>query len=448
MYDESPASYLTKCGSLNHPDVDVDVGDLRAASNITPPGISSTTKVFSSQTLSDNTKSEIARPTWWFVSKKLGLDAFIDERDIECGDDIPEELLRNAYECTHAICFLSPNYRTRKTCVRELNTFMKRKNVEKDGLEVIPVLWKIEDTKGYCRDLGKIKYIRFDSAAGLVQFLTNVLWPQLEKRLNGTHRSRQAYKDILVEYVETHRGKHETPIPDALERFAKRQRAKGLIRRVVVVTLALIVLLVGTVVALVVVFGGKSTGGASVESPAITPTEFPVFDPPDSPIEVKNIDGSSTGCQGDQECDTSFCLDTVCCTECRRIVLTAVKTAGDGAGGWVEPRFSINEIQVYPIGIPGGVGSLKDNSLHFFDPNPQLGNIPPNSEIKIEVFEEDDSSMIDWHIVDVDNDDIVNINILPEEWYRADDRDPYELFTVEKSNWQFFYRVETECCAP
>lgn len=88
------------------------------------------TRVFISHTGTGRIKSDIALPTYWLLTKKCNVEAFLDAETLGPGRDVDGNLAKEAYRCTHALCIISAEYRESKYCIKELNTFMKRLSEE------------------------------------------------------------------------------------------------------------------------------------------------------------------------------------------------------------------------------------------------------------------------------------------------------------------------------
>ena len=120
-----------------------DVGELTLDSVDNPsqewPMSTDRFSIFVSHTGQDGAKEEIARPTHWLLTKKLGAEAFLDDENATPGDGTVKVLIEPAYKCSHAVVIISPSFRKRRCCVQELNTFMARRR-RGDGICVIPVL--------------------------------------------------------------------------------------------------------------------------------------------------------------------------------------------------------------------------------------------------------------------------------------------------------------------
>ena len=192
-----------------------DVGDL-LPENLP---ISSTPLVFLSCTDRDAVKGEIARPTHWFLTSILEVEAFLDEYDTEAGSPVVEALVRPANTCTHALVILSPSFRKREFCVRELNTFMARLR-SKDGISIIPALWLTENVEGYHRDVDKLIWVGDKETRDPATYMVHTLWPVLVRQLGGTEIGTELLEKRLVQYVQSQRGL-TCSIPSSLERFAR-----------------------------------------------------------------------------------------------------------------------------------------------------------------------------------------------------------------------------------
>ena len=166
-------------------------------------------------------KEEIARPSHWFLETILKVDTFMDDAVMAPGQDKMLSLIKPAHRCTHAVVVLSPSFRKSKYCVKELNTFMERYD-RRDGIRVIPALWRVEDVDGYAEDLDQINWLRNRNEANdAADFLVSTLWPAIMIALGKDPFDRPKLENFLTQYVVKHRTR--VPIPVSLERLAMRR---------------------------------------------------------------------------------------------------------------------------------------------------------------------------------------------------------------------------------
>jgi hypothetical protein len=179
----------------------------------------------------------IARPTHWFLVNCLEIETFFDEHDMIWGDKIDQSLGELAYGCTDALVILSPNFRRKKYCVSELNTFVFRRDINEDGIVVLPVLWKLEELSGYSVAISKSVWVKGGSDDPAL-FLTQTLWPHLTKRFKKFHaggwlkklfagRKQINFDKCLAQYVESNRealARKGTKIPSCLYNHAFRTK--------------------------------------------------------------------------------------------------------------------------------------------------------------------------------------------------------------------------------
>lgn len=174
--------------------------------------------VFISHTGRDRVKDLIAGPTFWFLTNVLKVSAFVDNRSIAAGKVVIEELAEAAQKCTHALIILSPNFRKRKYCVMELNTFMRR-HQDEDGICVVPALWKRFDLDDFPDDVRGLAWIQHDPLDE-ADYITQTLWPNLARRLGCNQKIGQdpyLNEEYLLSYIDCHRS-----VPAPLVAFAKR----------------------------------------------------------------------------------------------------------------------------------------------------------------------------------------------------------------------------------
>lgn len=173
--------------------------------------------IFLSHTNRDSCKEWFARPTRWFLEHRLGVHAYLDEADSHSTSaDVLHNVMKPAYQCTHAAVILSPSYRKRKYCVGELNIFMERKKVDED-LHIIPFLWQIQDTSGYAPRLKSLVW----KGQGLVEkaeFLVE-LWTVLTRSIGHGDLSDQDIYDGLRGYCE-YSTKKQQKVPDFIRALA------------------------------------------------------------------------------------------------------------------------------------------------------------------------------------------------------------------------------------
>jgi len=177
---------------------------------------------FLSHTGRDGVKEEIAHPTYWFLKRILGVEAFLDDSDAIRGNTVMEALVPPSYECTHALVIVSPTFRQRSCCVRELNTFMARWR-RRDGIRVIPALWLLNNLDGYHPDVDDLIRIGNGGTRYCVSYLVKNLWPELVRMLGRPAIATELLEEYLVEYVKFHTGTRD--IPADLETFAKMKGA-------------------------------------------------------------------------------------------------------------------------------------------------------------------------------------------------------------------------------
>ena len=168
----------------------------------------------------------IARPTHWFLKKCLEMETFMDDRDMIWGVKIDQSLGELAYGCTDALVILSPNFRRKKYCVSELNTFILRRDILKDGIVLLPILWKLEELEGYSVAISKSVWVKGGSDDPAL-FLTETLWPHLTERFKKFHAGsgRINFDRCLARYVKENRKKVALmgkEIPSCLENHAYR----------------------------------------------------------------------------------------------------------------------------------------------------------------------------------------------------------------------------------
>jgi len=193
-----------------------DVGELSLDSIDNPERLwpmSDDPYIFLSHTGRDDVKEEIARPTYWFLTKVLRVKAFLDDLSLSPGEKVMEALLPHAYKCTSALVILSPTFREREFCVRELNTFMARWR-RKDGIRVLPALWLMKNVDGYHPDVDGLIWIGNQGTKYCVKYMLQILWPKLVREFDRPEMSRTQLKEHLVEYVKLHRGGIHAIPPD------------------------------------------------------------------------------------------------------------------------------------------------------------------------------------------------------------------------------------------
>jgi len=201
--------------------IEKDVGEL-SLDNVDDPSqkwpMNATPYIFLSHTGQDGVKEDIARPTHWFLTEVLEVEAFVDDLNAIPGNPSVETLMPPAYKCTYALVILSRSFRERRFCVRELNTFVARLR-RKDGIRVVPVLWQINSLKGYHPDVEELSYIASKETVDAADFMIYTLWPKVLRALDHPVISTEILQDHLFQYVDSHRGGANS-IPPCLERFA------------------------------------------------------------------------------------------------------------------------------------------------------------------------------------------------------------------------------------
>ncbi|KAH0775533.1 hypothetical protein KY290_006944 [Solanum tuberosum] len=75
--------------------------------------------------------------------KNRGIFTFQDDKRLEQGDSIPEELLKAIEESQVALIFFSKNYATSRWCLNELVNIMEFKE-EENGQTVIPIFYNVD----------------------------------------------------------------------------------------------------------------------------------------------------------------------------------------------------------------------------------------------------------------------------------------------------------------
>lgn len=187
---------------------------------------SQTPFVFFSQTNTDKARELIARPTYWFLQNVLRVEAFLDERDSAMGKDKHEVMLKNAFHCTHAVVILSPTFREREFCVKELNTFMYRMFQLQHDITIIPCLWggvkKEELQTSYAKKVADLIRLEQDEDDNdEADFLIYHLWPKLIKIFpQHAPQTTGELEDCLLTFwktVEQTKGK----IPNRFKYFVK-----------------------------------------------------------------------------------------------------------------------------------------------------------------------------------------------------------------------------------
>ena len=143
--------------------------------------------VFLSQSNRDKARDNISAPTYWFLTEKLQIRTFLDLWDNDPGMSNEAMLFQAAHQCSYALVVLSPSFRRRPFCVKELNTFMKRwwedNPRTSSAIRVIPILWNLTDTTGYCPALGELSWVSSSPGEGAATFLTETLWPDLARKV-------------------------------------------------------------------------------------------------------------------------------------------------------------------------------------------------------------------------------------------------------------------------
>jgi len=75
--------------------------------------------------------------------KNRGIFTFQDDKRLENGDSIPEELLKAIEESQVALVIFSKNYATSRWCLNELVKIMECKE-EENGQTVIPIFYDVD----------------------------------------------------------------------------------------------------------------------------------------------------------------------------------------------------------------------------------------------------------------------------------------------------------------
>lgn len=185
--------------------------------------MSDTDYVFLSHTGKDGVKDEIARPTYWFLTAVLGVQAFLDEQSPDWGSHITEAVGKAAYRCTHAVVILSPTFREREYCVLELNTFMRRWR-NKDGIQVLPILHGIRDVKGYHAEVNNLIRKGSQAMQSGADCMVDDLWPALLRKLKRPAMTKDQLEELLAEYVDKNAG--HCQIPACIFSRTSRQRSR------------------------------------------------------------------------------------------------------------------------------------------------------------------------------------------------------------------------------
>lgn len=151
----------------------------------------------------DNSKELFARPVYWLLTQSLGISAFLDDWSIGFGEHKEDAMARALYECNSALVILSPSFRSRQFCVKELNTLMHRQKVD-DGVKILPVLWQMDNVKDYNPALANLIYA-VGKTSNPVYFLLDTLWPKLIQALGLETRSRKMIEQLLT-YISIQSG--------------------------------------------------------------------------------------------------------------------------------------------------------------------------------------------------------------------------------------------------
>jgi hypothetical protein len=61
--------------------------------------------------------------------ERAGVRCFLDERDLKLGDSAADTMLKAMAEAQYGVVILSKGFFEREWCVKELETFLNRKNV-------------------------------------------------------------------------------------------------------------------------------------------------------------------------------------------------------------------------------------------------------------------------------------------------------------------------------
>lgn len=178
---------------------------------------------FLSHTGRDGVKEELALPTKYFLEQVLGVEkAFLDQQDSILGERITKAIVKPAYKCTHALVLISPRFREQKWCVRELNTFLERKR--REDIEVLLVLWKVENLDGFHPDTDKLVWLRAETHCS-PNFMVQFLWPELIRKMGLRKMRSAALERHLVRQIESARG--HGIIPPDHETFVKNYRNRA-----------------------------------------------------------------------------------------------------------------------------------------------------------------------------------------------------------------------------
>lgn len=205
-----------------------NVGVLGASSITQKSSMSAEDDVFISHTGQDkpnNVKELFARPAYWFLKQVIGVNACFDDGpgELEIGGEVTEELTRRAYQCTHALVILSPRFRERRMCVKELNTFMRRLQ-SNDGIRVVLVMWEIDNLEGYHDQLGELVRFPQSKTNNPVEFLVQTLWPELLRLFRQREMQRPELERYLDNYIASLRGTR-VHIAHPFDQFAHRTGA-------------------------------------------------------------------------------------------------------------------------------------------------------------------------------------------------------------------------------
>lgn len=129
-----------------------------------------------------------------FLRRTLDVDVFFDKHDMVAGGNKHFTLMKNAYECTHALVVLSPAYRKSEWCVMELNTFMSRRK-KQDGLKLYIKMWNVDNVRSYAPRLNDVTRLGDDSCSRWPQnkFFNEMLSTELTKLIDyhGSERCEE-----------------------------------------------------------------------------------------------------------------------------------------------------------------------------------------------------------------------------------------------------------------
>ena len=234
MQAPSPPSYETLLQNTDGSQSRVGVLSGRHHPQNQPDDLNPPFDVFLSQSNRDKARDNISAPTYWFLTEKLQIRTFLDLWDNDPGMTNEAMLFQAAHQCSYALVVLSPSFRRRPFCVKELNTFMKRwwedNPRTSSAIRVIPILWNLTDTTGYCPALGELSWVSSSPGEGAATFLTETLWPDLARKvfkMQGHETYAASYfEDCLLEYIEKHLD--EGDLPTNLRDFHRRKQQEAI----------------------------------------------------------------------------------------------------------------------------------------------------------------------------------------------------------------------------